>query len=139
MKSILISSGLTETQADTCILYPTITGCTAQISKAQNTIKANKNGSAHPLGGQDRLRSYPNGRYQAAHTQFYGTELRWNFNTSKDIVDLIFFSDIIDNCRPLFSGNREALLKKIRVGGNQPSFIRNRSSLNRRFRQCLQV
>jgi len=94
LKSILISSGLTETQADTCILYPTITGCDAQISKAQNTIKANKNGSAHPLGGQDILRSYPNGRYQAAHTQFYGTEFRCNFNTSKDIVDSIFFSDM---------------------------------------------
>ena len=102
LKSILISSGLTETQADTCILYQTITGCAAQISKAQNTIKANKIGSAHPLGGQDRLRSYPNGRYQAAHTQFYGTELRWNFNTSKDIVDLIFFSDIMEALQATF-------------------------------------
>ena len=102
LKSILISSGLTETQADTCILYPTITGCAAQISKSQNTIKANKNGSTHPLGGQDILRSYPNGRYQAAHTQFYGTELRWNFNTSKDIVDLIFFSDIMEALQATF-------------------------------------
>ena len=70
LNSLLISNGLTETQADTCILYPTVTGCAAQISRAQNTIKANKNGTAHPLGGQERLRSYPNGRYQAAHTQF---------------------------------------------------------------------
>ena len=95
LKSLLISSGLTETQADTCILYPTVTGCAAQISRAQNTIKANKNGTAHPLGGQDRLRSYPNGRYQAAHTQFYGSEFRWNFNTSQDVIDLIVFSDVM--------------------------------------------
>ncbi len=97
-----LKSILTESQADTCILYPTRTGCDAQISKAQNTIKANKNGSAHPLGGQDILRSYPNGRYQAAHTQFYGTEFRWNFNTSKDIVDLIFFSDIMEALQATF-------------------------------------
>ena len=97
-----LKSILTESQADTCILYPTRTGCDAQISKAQNTIKANKNGSAHPLGGQDILRSYPNGRYQAAHTKFYGTEFRWNFNTSKDIVDLIFFSDIMEALQATF-------------------------------------
>ncbi|MBC8260026.1 MAG: hypothetical protein H8E38_13495 [SAR324 cluster bacterium] len=102
LKSILISSGLTESQADTCILYPTINGCAAQISKAQNTIKANKNGSALPLGGQDRLRSYPNGRYQAAHSQFYGTELRWNFNTSKEVVDLIVFSDVMEALQATF-------------------------------------
>ena len=36
------------------------------------------------------------------HTQFYGTELRWNFNTSKDIVDLIFFSDIMEALQATF-------------------------------------
>lgn len=54
------------------------------------------------MGGQDILRSYSNGRYQAAHTQFYGTEFRWNFNTSKDIVDLIFFSDIMEALQATF-------------------------------------
>jgi len=46
------------------------------------------------------------------HTQFYGTELRWNFNNSKDIVDLIFFNDIMEALQATFSGKREALLKK---------------------------
>ena len=65
------------------------------LNKAQNTINANRNGTAHPLGGQDRLRSYPGNRYQAAHTLFYGTELRWNFDTNTEVLDWYFFSDVL--------------------------------------------
>ena len=66
-----------------------------RVPLAQNTINANRNGTAHPLGGQDRLRSYPGNRYQAAHTLFYGTELRWNFDTSTEVLDWYFFSDVL--------------------------------------------
>jgi len=41
------------------------------------------------------LRSYPGNRYQAAHTLFYGTELRWNFDTSTEVLDWYFFSDVL--------------------------------------------
>ena len=36
------------------------------------------------------------------HTQFYGTEFPWNFNNSRDIVDLIFFSDIMEALQATF-------------------------------------
>ena len=41
------------------------------------------------------MRSYPGNRYQAAHTLFYGTELRWNFDTSTEVLDWYFFSDVL--------------------------------------------
>jgi len=41
-------------------------------------IAANTYGTATSLGGLNRLRSYPEGRYKGAHTEFLGTELRWN-------------------------------------------------------------
>lgn len=93
---------LKESGAEACIIYPDSPACAAQIRNANNTINANRNGTAHPLGGQDRLRSYPNGRYQAAHTLFYGTELRWNFETSRDVVDLYFFNDVMQALQATF-------------------------------------
>jgi hypothetical protein len=41
-------------------------------------IAANTYGTATALGGLNRLRSYPEGRYQGAHAEFLGTEIRWN-------------------------------------------------------------
>jgi hypothetical protein len=41
-------------------------------------IAANTYGTATSLGGLNRLRSYPEGRYKGAHTEFFGTEFRWN-------------------------------------------------------------
>ncbi|MDH5751890.1 MAG: hypothetical protein OEZ59_05680 [Deltaproteobacteria bacterium] len=40
----------------------------------------NKHGSAASLGGRDRLRAYPDGRFQGAQAEYYGVELRWNFS-----------------------------------------------------------
>jgi len=69
--------------------------CESAILKdAKNTLNANKNGSAMALGGTDRLRSYPMGRYRAAHTRFYATEFRWNFNTSKSDLNLWLLKDV---------------------------------------------
>lgn len=41
---------------------------------------ANRNGTAAPLGGTQRLRSYSTGRFTAAHTIFMGSEFRWNLS-----------------------------------------------------------
>ena len=41
-------------------------------------IDYNRYGVATPLGGTQRLRSYPGGRYYAGETLFVGTEYRWN-------------------------------------------------------------
>ncbi len=43
-----------------------------------NAIAANRYGTASSLGGETRLRAYPQGRYNGAHTRFIGTEFRWN-------------------------------------------------------------
>ena len=48
------------------------------------------------------MRSYPGNRYQAAHTLFYGTELRWNFDTSTEVLDWYFFSDILKALQATF-------------------------------------
>ena len=87
MKKALLAEGLNEKNARSCSYAPTYQACAPYVNQAQNTINANRNGTAHPLGGQDRLRSNPGNRYQAAHTMFYGTELRWNFDTSTKVLD----------------------------------------------------
>ncbi len=43
-----------------------------------NIIAANRYGNASNLGGFNRLRAYPEGRYHGAHTRFLATEFRWN-------------------------------------------------------------
>ena len=59
-----------------------------------NTIAANKYGTATSLGGRSRLRSYPEGRFKGAHTQFYGTEFRWYMTEERSPFDLWFIQDI---------------------------------------------
>ncbi len=69
--------------------------CEEAITReAQNQQLANLNGTARSLGGPNRLRSYPEERYQGAHALSYGTEFRWNLTTSKDLLDWYFLSDI---------------------------------------------
>jgi len=59
-----------------------------------NTITANRYGTATSLGGRGRLRSYPEGRFKGAHTQFYGTEFRWNMTKERSPFDIWFMKDI---------------------------------------------
>jgi hypothetical protein len=58
------------------------------------TIANNTYGTATSLGGFSRLRSYPQGRYTGAHTQFYGTEFRWNLSDESTPFDLFIMKDI---------------------------------------------
>ena len=67
---------------------------TSITNDINNTINANKHGTATSLGGPTRLRAYPNGRYQSAHTQFYGTEFRWNLSTESSEIDWYFLQDV---------------------------------------------
>ncbi len=66
----------------------------ATLISATNRLNANKHGTAKALGGADRLRAYPQQRYVGAHSQMFGTELRWNFNTSGSKLDWWFLKDI---------------------------------------------
>ncbi|MGK0291567.1 MAG: hypothetical protein ACI86H_003036 [bacterium] len=50
----------------------------AKTSIVNNAIAHNTYGTATSLGGQSRLRSFPQARFIGAHTEFYGAEFRWN-------------------------------------------------------------
>lgn len=59
-----------------------------------NTVAANRYGTASSLGGLSRLRSYSEGRFQGAHTEFLGTELRWNLTDEYSPFDIYIMKDI---------------------------------------------
>lgn len=59
-----------------------------------NAIVQNKYGSASPLGGYGRLRSYAMGRYGGAHTEFFGTEFRWNLTNEVRPFNIYIMKDI---------------------------------------------
>jgi hypothetical protein len=59
-----------------------------------NIIDANTYGTATGLGGTSRLRSYPEGRYNGAHTVFYGTEVRWTLTEEARPFDIFIAKDV---------------------------------------------
>jgi len=65
--------------------------CTEVIN---NMIAENTYGSASSLGGFSYLRAYSQGRYSGAHTQFYGTEVRWNLTDESTPFDIFVMKDI---------------------------------------------
>jgi len=65
--------------------------CTEVVN---NIIANNTYGTATSLGGFSRLRSYSQGRYNGAHTQFYGTEVRWNVTDESTPFDIFVMKDI---------------------------------------------
>jgi len=81
---------------NSCVNYgPGQAACEASVtSDAVNQQLQNKNGTAEHLGGPNRLRSYPDMRYQGAHSVMYGTEFRWNLQTGDELLDWLFLSDI---------------------------------------------
>ena len=64
------------------------------IEVINNAIAHNTYGSATALGGFSRLRSYPQGRYNGAHTQFFGSELRWNVTDETTPFDIFIMKDV---------------------------------------------
>jgi len=59
-----------------------------------NFIKERTNGSAAKLGGKDRLRSYPQGRYDGGHSAFVGVEYRMNFKQEMTPFNYLFWKDV---------------------------------------------
>ena len=59
-----------------------------------NTIANNRYGTVGGIGGWQRLRSYPNDRYKAAHALFYGAEFRWNLTEEFKPFDIGIAKDI---------------------------------------------
>lgn len=64
------------------------------INVVNSTIAKNRHGYVTDLGGWSRLRAYPDGRYQGAHSQFYGTEIRWNITEEFTPFDIFVARDI---------------------------------------------
>lgn len=42
-------------------------------------VNQRRHGTASSLGGDNRFRAYPQGRFNGAHVAFFGAEYRWNF------------------------------------------------------------
>lgn len=59
-----------------------------------NIVAQNKYGTATQLGGFNRLRGYPQGRYQGSHTLFFGTEIRWNLSDEPKPFDIFIMKDV---------------------------------------------
>ncbi len=58
------------------------------------TIANNRFGTATSLGGFDRLRSYPQGRFKGAHTLFFGAEYRWNLTDERTPFDIFVMKGV---------------------------------------------
>jgi hypothetical protein len=59
-----------------------------------NFIANNRHGTAAPLGGTQRLRSYDNYRYYAAQALSYGVEYRWNITDERTPFNYYFAKGI---------------------------------------------
>ena len=74
---------------------PTDTACLeTEQNLVDNFISARTNGSSSSLGGDLRLRSYPQERYQGAHTAFIGAEYRWNITQEATPFDYFIWKDV---------------------------------------------
>ena len=62
------------------------------------------NGTANPLGGKERLRSFPQGRFRGGHSAFAGAEYRWNFKQGVAPFDYLFWKDVRTGLQLAFFG-----------------------------------
>lgn len=67
---------------------------TVEQQLVTNTINGRLHGSATSLGGLDRLRSYPDGRYQGGRMAFFGAEYRWNMEDEQTPFNFLFWKDV---------------------------------------------
>jgi hypothetical protein len=67
---------------------------TARDNLVQSNWAGNKYGTATSLGGDERLRGYPFGRYKGAHVRFYGAEFRWNLSEETKPFDWFIWKDV---------------------------------------------
>ncbi|MBN4054243.1 hypothetical protein JYT87_00875 [Nitrospira defluvii] len=71
------------------------TGCLRSEQEIVDSfINARKNGTSTFLGGEQRLRSYPESRFQGAHMAFIGVEFRWNITVEATPFDYFIWKDV---------------------------------------------
>lgn len=74
---------------------PADTVClTTENELVNNLISQRTYGTSTSLGGDLRLRSFPQGRYQGAHTAFIGAEYRWNILQEATPFDYYIWKDV---------------------------------------------
>lgn len=75
-----------------CSQYPVgpeRTACdSAEAKLLDGMVANNRYGTASPLGGTQRLRSYDNGRFYAGQALSYGAEYRWNLTDERTPFDI---------------------------------------------------
>lgn len=68
------------------------------LQTEQELVDSNINertyGTASSLGGDSRLRAYPQSRYQGAHSAFLGAEYRWNITQEATPFDYFIWKDV---------------------------------------------
>jgi outer membrane protein assembly factor BamA len=80
-----------------------LANCTATNNQRIDEIQAaNLYGSATPLGGTQRLRSFANQRFHAGHALAAGTEFRWNLTEENTLIDWIILRGIRTNIQTAF-------------------------------------
>ena len=71
------------------------TTCSVEQKNTIDTFVAeNRYGTSTSLGGLERLRSFPLGRFQGAHTVFYAVEFRWNLTEEATPFDYFIWKDV---------------------------------------------
>ena len=98
---------------------PAQTDCLAAEAKLLNGwIANNRYGTATPLGGTQRLRSFDNGRFYAGQALSYGVEYRWNLTDEYTPFDIRIAKGIRTNIqvaafaeRGMVADNSSDLLK----------------------------
>lgn len=74
---------------------PTVSQCDPTTREViQSQIAQNTYGNSSALGGRSRLRSFSEGRFSAAHSEFLGAELRWNLTDEKTPFDIWIMRDL---------------------------------------------
>ena len=74
---------------------PDRVACQSAESKLlDGTLANNKYGTASPLGGTQRLRSFDNGRFYAGQALSYGVEYRWNLTDERTPFDIFIAKGI---------------------------------------------
>jgi len=77
---------------------------TTEQQLVDNLISARTYGSSRSLGGDLRLRSFPQGRYQGAHSAFLGAEYRWNVSDEVKPFDYFIWKDVRTGIQVAFFG-----------------------------------
>lgn len=87
-------AALARSQGLDCAAVPDA-GLQGQCLQYLATLAAqNGAGTATMLGGFNRLRSYPEGRFKGAHAEFLGSEIRWNLTDEVTPFDIYLVRDI---------------------------------------------